>query len=332
MTDTATIGHNSAAIGEMIEADPGIVYRETGMAEQLLASIEEEIRLADRDTSTASGRKAIASLAHSVSTRKAPIEKAGLSLTEDHRKAVTAINTIKKQIVDGMDALRIKAREPLTKWEDEQKARDAKIAQARTLFADAVNMRGDKEDALRYIKQIEAVEVSPDVFGDLADVARGEQATAVAALHSIIERLDKEAADRAELERLRAEKAESERAAIEAEKQRQAEAAEKARIEAAEKAAADRAANEARLKAQAEIDAANKAAAAAQAELDRQAREKAEADRQEAAREADKKHRSAVMKSAKDAIMEHSKITEDAAKAIVLAIVAGSVPNVTLRF
>ena len=38
------------------------------------------------------------------------------------------------------------------------------------------------------------------------------------------------------------------------------------------------------------------------------------------------------MKAAKEAIMEHGSIKEEAAKAIVLAIVGGSIPNVTLEF
>lgn len=332
MTDAATIGHNSAAVGEVIEADPAVIYREPDMVQQLFDAIKEEIASHEVNLETDAGRKAIASLAHSISKRKVVLENAGKALTEHHRTETNKVNTIKKKVVDGLEELRDLAREPLTKWEAAENDRKAKINAARVLFSDAAKMRGDIGDALGYMDRVKAVQITADVFGELEDVARTEQADAITSLESNIARLKQEQADREELERLRSEKAEAERAELEARKQREAEAAEKARIESAAKIAADRAANEARLKAQAEIDAANKAAAAAKEELDRQAREKAEAERQEALREADKKHRSKVLKDAKEAIMEHSKISEDAAKAIVLAIVAGSIPSVTLRF
>lgn len=334
MTDTAAIGHNSAAVGEVIEADPAVIYREPDMVQQLFDAIKEEIASHEVNLDTDTGRKAIASLAHSISKRKVVLENAGKALTEHHRTETNKVNTIKKRVVDGLEALRDLARDPLTKWEAAEDARKETINNIRTLFAGAAHARGEIADIEMYLDRVVDAgrNISTDVFGDLTDAARSEEAEAIAALKASISRLKQEQADREELDRLRAEKVEAERAAAEAERQRQAEASEKARIEAAEKAAADRAANEARLKAQAEIDAANKAAAAAQAELDRQAREKAEADRQEALREANTKHRSKVMKDAKEAIMEHSKVSEDAAKAIVLAIVAGSVPNVTLRF
>jgi hypothetical protein len=38
------------------------------------------------------------------------------------------------------------------------------------------------------------------------------------------------------------------------------------------------------------------------------------------------------MAGAKSAIMEHGEVSEDQAKRIVLAIAAGSVPNITIQF
>lgn len=59
---------------------------------------------------------------------------------------------------------------------------------------------------------------------------------------------------------------------------------------------------------------------------------KAEQARLDAERQRNQEHRGRLMKAAKEAIMEHGGIKEDAAKAIVLAIVGGSVPHVTLEF
>ena len=53
---------------------------------------------------------------------------------------------------------------------------------------------------------------------------------------------------------------------------------------------------------------------------------------EEARRQADQEHRGAVMRAAKEALMEHGGIGEGTAKKLVLAIVAGTIPAVTLKF
>ena len=165
------------------------------------------------------------------------------------------------------------------------------------------------------------------------------------------ERLAKEAeeqrlaeAEKAEAERLaQIERDNEERAKAEAE--RTAQIAQEA--EARAKAEAERAAQEeAQTKERAHQEAldaerrrADEAERAAQAERTRIAKEEAdrvaEADRQFALqrqREADREHRSTVMTAAKEAIMEAGSIEEAVAKAIVLSIAAGNVPNVKLEF
>lgn len=124
----------------------------------------------------------------------------------------------------------------------------------------------------------------------------------------------REAAERAEAEAAqRAQEAEAQRMA-----QAQAEAAQAAlaaqqqeheRALAAEKRRAD------------ELEAGRQAQAAAAAEEARQA----------AARAADKEHRGSIMTAAKEAIMAHG-VGEETAKTIVLAIAAGEVPAVSIRF
>lgn len=213
--------------------------------------------------------------------------------------------------------------------------------------------------------------INADELGDLAEEASFAKDATIATLKTALARIEREEAERAELEKLRAEAAERERieaerkAADEAKRREEAEkkaaeerqaAAEKAeveRIERAQKEAADRAAREAEEKAlrereelerakQAEIDAANKRAAEAereaQAERDRIAKEeaarKAEVARiaaEQAKRDADQAHRTKVKTAAKDAIMSCG-ADEETARKIVLAIQAGEIPHITLRF
>lgn len=220
-------------------------------------------------------------------------------------------------------------------------------------------------------KQVWETVIDAERFGELAAQAERAKQHSVDLLKSALARLIREEEERAELERLRAaenerqarEQAEREereaRARAEAEalevKERRdaAEKAEAERIERAAREAEERAKREAEEAAQAERDRiqreheealaaerrrAEEAERTAQAERDRAAKEeadrKAEAEREAAAqakRDADLKHRSAVKTAAKQAIMSCG-ADEETAKKIVLAIIAGEVPAVTLRF
>lgn len=218
--------------------------------------------------------------------------------------------------------------------------------------------------------RIWAIEIGED-FGSLAHDAEQAKSATIATLQAAMARLKAEEADRAELERLRAAAAEraakdqAEREAREAEERATAEArvaeerrvaaekAEQERTAAIQREAEERAKREAEEAAEAERNRiqreheealaaerrrAEEAERARQEEIDRIAREeadrKAEADRlakEQAKREANQKHRSAVMKAAKEAIMTCG-ADEETAKKIVLLIRSGEVPHVRLEF
>ncbi len=118
--------------------------------------------------------------------------------------------------------------------------------------------------------------------------------------------------------------------AAEEEARANAEAAARAEREAAERAHAEALAAEKRR--------ADEAEAARKAEADRIARETAAREAEEkaaadaaAARAADIEHRTKIMGAAKQAIMGHG-VGESTARAIILAIAAGDVPNVSIKF
>lgn len=219
---------------------------------------------------------------------------------------------------------------------------------------------------------IKATAFPADIFRGFAVQGEALKATALSSLETVADRMDQEEAQRAELEKLRAEAAEREerdrieREAAEAKARQEAEAkaaAEaKARAEAEQKAREDAAAKQAEERAKAEAERiakeereaterahaealaaernrAEEAERAAQAERDRteEAERAAQAERdriarEQAAREADRAHRGKVMGAAKEAIMEAGPVDEATAKAIVLAIAAGNVPNISINF
>ncbi|MFA9207849.1 MAG: hypothetical protein ACEQSN_06200 [Yersinia sp. (in: enterobacteria)] len=72
------------------------------------------------DLSTAKGRARIASLAASVSSSKAAIEKPGRDYLKKLKEAVKPAEAEIKRFVDACNALRDETRRPLTEWEAEQ--------------------------------------------------------------------------------------------------------------------------------------------------------------------------------------------------------------------
>ncbi len=158
-------------------------------------------------------------------------------------------------------------------------------------------------------------------------IKKAEYEQAVKREAEAAERAQKEAAERERAEKERQEKlaaeqkAREERAAQEAREQAEREAREA--IERAEREKADAIA-----KAEAEARAIRENAERAEREREAEAQRLAD---EQAARDADKAHRSTIMKAAKEAIMDQG-ADEETAKKIVLAVIAGEVPNVTLRF
>lgn len=322
------------------------------------------------DLSTVTSRKAIASMARKVVTSKTMIDNAGKLLTEEWRSQTKVVDDNRRAIREKLDALRDEVRRPLTDWEAAEEARveDVKAQVASLQAAAVVSIEDTPETVQARHSEVRLVEISDDYFGEYAAAARHYQAAALASLDAAFARLTKEAADRAELERLRQEAAAREEAdraareeqqraeaaataariAAEAEERRKADDAARAQREQAERerAAADAQA-EAERKAQATLAAAEEAHKAELARIQREAdeanerraaeerRAAAEAKRvddEQAARDANQKHRSTVMAAAKSALMAAGGIGEDAAKKIVLAIRAGEIPSVTLRF
>lgn len=156
------------------------------------------------------------------------------------------------------------------------------------------------------------------------------------------ERRQREEAEAAERQRRQEEAAARAKAEAEAVAQRAAEeAARKAREEAEAQARQEQEERErkhreelaeAQRRAEA-AEAARKAEAEAQARREQEEKAKADAEAEaQRKREADRKHRGSVMGAAKEALMTHAGITEEAAKAAILAIAAGEIPNVSIRF
>lgn len=361
------------SIADLVAQSPAIVLTDEAKRAELFAHIEGEIAAFEPDLETAKGRAAIKSFAFDITKTKTAIDGAGKKMNEDARAQINIVDAARRITKGRLEALHDMAREPLTAWEE---AEDKRVSWCRQVIEDfkrgAVVTMDDSAETVRVRGEAAYnVIVEPATFGDMFEEAKSAKELTVSTLLAAKARLEKEEADRAELEKLRAEAAERERreranqeareaaerelAAEKAEEERRAaaEKAEAARVEQATKEAEDRARREAEEAAQAERDRvrrehdeaiaaerrrADEAEAAAQAERDRIAAAEAErqrlADEEAAAkakREKDQAHRTNVKTAAKTAIMSCG-ADEETARKIVTLIIAGEVPHVRLEF
>lgn len=352
---------------KIVEASPSTALTSREVFVRFKAELEKEVDAHIPDLSSEKGRKAIASLAFRVTKAKTSIDAAGKKLIEDARKMVDTVNAERKTIRDELDALADRARKPLTDWEiaEAKRAEDVVAGLAKIRALGGISVDDTSASVLARLSEVKEFEIDPDLYREMIHRAVEAKGSAVSALEMAHARLVREEADRAELARLRAE-AES-REAVEreareaarkereaAESKAKAEAEEAARIAAIEERARKEAAEAEQRKARDEQEAKDRAhreevarlerekaeaEAKIRAEADRVKREaeaaKAEQDRiaaEAARRAADVAHRGKIMGAAKEAIMEHGGISEAKAKAIVRAIVGGSVPHTSIQF
>ncbi|MCC6776683.1 MAG: hypothetical protein IT537_08615 [Hyphomicrobiales bacterium] len=327
-----------------------------GGPERIIAQVEAKVaEVADLDATTDEGRCEIKSLAYKITRTKTGIDDLGKDYVAEMKKRAGLVDAGRRLIREKLDALRDQVRRPVDEWEAAEESRIEQIAQAIVGLEALEKFEGEVtvDDVDSRILALN--EYRGQDFQEMAD--RATQLierigpTLVAKRQALVQREE----ERAELERLR--KAEADRLA--AEQAEQAEHEKREREEQIAKEAADRArqeAEEARLAAiaRAERAEANARAAAAKAEEDRcrqaeaaeesqraaveaerkrieaeQARERQEAE----ARSRDQEHRREVNRAAvADLVANVPGLSEEMARAVVLAIVKGAVPRVTLTY
>ncbi|MFV1850150.1 MAG: hypothetical protein ACMZ66_05520 [Thalassospira sp.] len=316
---------------------PEAIFK-SGAIDPLLSEIAAKARavLPNADVSTVKGRKEIASVAYKVAQSKTLLDGLGKDLVAGWKAQATAVDVERRRVREFLDNLKDEVRQPLTDWETAEEQRiaaiKARISDIEELAIDSnVTVTGADVDRLdQRLDQIMKTVIDESFAEFKADAALAKDkaiGTVSAALGEAKEAARIAAEQRAEQEREAAERAArekaeaEERAKLEAEQkeaERQAwEAQAKQREEAAAKAAAEEAEN--RVRAEAEAKARQEAAAKAKAEAD------------EAHRIANQEHRRTINNEALKAIAAIG-VSEEQAKAIVLAISNGDIPHVSMNY
>lgn len=337
-----------------------------------LAKIREEIDGFIPDITTKKGREAIASIAHKVARSKTALDNIGKDLVAELKDVPKKIDAERKRMRDLLDSWKDEVRKPLDDWQDAEDARVDKLQNGIDWFnlRATENTDLDSDELKVTIAKVESIVIG-EKWEEFEAEAHRAKAKAIESLTAALAKREQYEAEQDELAKLRADaeaqaqrdretqiareaedrtKAEAERAAqaereaVARREQEAAEAAEKRELELrlqaeqAERQAAQAKADQLAAEQKAEQDriaAVNRQVAAVeQARLDELARQQVAADeiiRQQKERQADMVHKSKILGEAKQAIMSMN-ISEELAKAIVLKIARGEVPNIVINF
>jgi colicin import membrane protein len=91
----------------------------------ILERIKAEARAVETDISTPDGRKAIASLAYKIARTKTFIDEQRVKLVADRKRELAAVDSEGRRVREELDALKDEIRQPLTEWEESEKSRTA---------------------------------------------------------------------------------------------------------------------------------------------------------------------------------------------------------------
>lgn len=320
------------------------IFTTPEMVDPILARIRKQIDDFTPDLSTASGRKAIASIAYKVAQSKTYLDGVGKQLADEQKEIPKRIDASRKRIRDTLDAWKDEVRKPLTDWETAENARVNKIKADLAELQGIIDDRTERsaETVRDRLVAVKAEAITEERWNEYAGAAAELKDKAIAALETALAAAEKRDAEAAELARLRAESAERERveAAAKAEAQYKenvrkaaeaAAAAEKAKAESAARAAqqeAERKEREHKAALEAAERRALEAAAKAKAEVEEAARRELA---EKAKREADREHRATINRAALSAFVENG-LADAVAKQVVTLIAAGSIPAVSINY
>lgn len=309
---------NNLVVVENLELVP--FFTKGDQVQSVLDRLKEEANsYVAGDLSVKKNRDAVKAMVTKFTKSKTYLESRGKELAAEYKAIPKAIDANRKLVKDTITELQEVVRKPLTEWENEQQRIADELAAEEAAKLLAKQKDADHELALLLDDKFNAELKEKAKIAEQQRIAYENQLKKQAAEEAT--RLANEAA---EIEKQKAE-AEKMRAIIERENAERREAQLKLDAENAEKQKIIDAEN-AEKRRIADIEAAK------QAEI---ARQKAEADRLEVeqkARDTDKNHRASVNNAAMTALMELSGITEDQAKAVVIALVKGQIPNAKLAY
>ncbi|HFD8278029.1 TPA: hypothetical protein ACF6GX_004756 [Raoultella ornithinolytica] len=297
--------------------------------DRLITDIRQKATSVVGDVNTVKGRGVYISMASTVRRTKTVIDDAGKALVAEMKKRPALVDASRKKVRDALDELAVDIRRPATEWEEAKARVEAEELAKKEAEALAARLDVDHEMALLMNDAFDREQAEKKAEAERQRIAREEEIKRQAE-----EKAKREAAEQAQREIDAA--ASREREALlakeraEREKKEAAEKAERDRIAAEQKAEADKQAaiDAERRKAQEEADRIRRETEAKEAALLAEQKRIAE---EEARRAADVEHRRSINATAVQALIDQG-IPEDWAKSCVVAIARGKVPATTIKY
>jgi colicin import membrane protein len=321
---------------------PATVFAPGGV-ESIISKLETEVRAIPRDISTEEGREAVKSLAYKVARSKTALDEMGKELVSGIKAQAATIDAERRIIRDRCDALKVEVRGDLDAWELAEADRVALHESALVFLAEAARFSSPPSVATLQ-ERIESVRAACardwQEFQARADVLAGEAGAALANMLFTAEQAERDAAELAELRRLKAEREEADRIAAQAKAQAERAAQDAEAFAASERIRAEQQAK--RDQERAEQGEREKRVAVEKATKDKQrrvaAKEAAEQERQrieagrQAAREANKKHRAKIELAVFDGLCAVEGVNDVDANLILAALIAGKIPHISITY
>ncbi|EMY3087618.1 coiled-coil domain-containing protein [Raoultella ornithinolytica] len=297
--------------------------------DRLITDIRQKATSVVGDVNTVKGRGVYISMASTVRRTKTVIDDAGKALVAEMKKRPALVDASRKKVRDALDELAVDIRRPATEWEEAKARVEAEELAKKEAEALAARLDVDHEMALLMNDAFDREQAEKKAEAERQRIAREEE----------IKRQEEEKAKREAAEQAQREidaAASREREALlakeraEREKKEAAEKAERDRIAAEQKAEADKQAaiDAERRKAQEEADRIRRETEAKEAALLAEQKRIAE---EQASRAADVEHRRSINATAVQALIDQG-IPEDWAKSCVVAIARGKVPATTIKY
>lgn len=306
------------------------VFTNNEQLDPIIEKIEKEARSLVPDVSTKKGRDAIASMAHKVARSKTYIDNAGKDLVAELKALPKQIDESRRIVRERLDALKDEVRRPLTEWEAEQERIKAEEAAKIKAEEDRKKFESDHEIALLMNDAFDRELAEKKAEAERQRIAHEEELKRQAAEQAKREAEEKAAAELAAAKK-REEDAIAARAQAELLAKQAKERAEREAKDAAAKAEADKQAAIADEQRKAQEEADRIKREAEAKEAARLAEEKRIAD-EKAAREADVKHRKAVDTEIVNALTANTSISRDQAIEVLKALMDGLVPRTQINY
>ncbi|MGV3842707.1 hypothetical protein ACV8S1_20160 [Citrobacter braakii] len=306
------------------------VFTNNEQLDPIIEKIEKEARSLVPDVSTKKGRDAIASMAHKVARSKTYIDNAGKDLVAELKALPKQIDESRRIVRERLDALKDEVRRPLTEWEAEQERIKAEEAAKIKAEEDRKKFESDHEIALLMNDAFDRELAEKKAEAERQRIAHEEELKRQAAEQAKREAEEKAAADLAAAKK-REEDAIAAKAQAELLAKQAKERAEREAKDAAAKAEADKQAAIADEQRKAQEEADRIKREAEAKEAARLAEEKRIAD-EKAKREADVKHRKVVGTEIVNALTANTSISRDQAIEVLKALMDGLVPRTQINY